>query len=54
MNDALDRPETVRDSARSSCGALRPRYAFMLEGVKGLTRAAVRVVETDRIDVITP
>ena len=31
-----------------------PRYAFMLEGVKGLTRAAVRVVETDRIDVITP
>jgi len=31
-----------------------PRYAFMLEGVKGLRRAAVRVVETDRIDVITP
>jgi aminoglycoside phosphotransferase (APT) family kinase protein len=29
-----------------------PRYAFMIEGVKGLTRAAVRAVETDRIDVI--
>ncbi len=30
-----------------------PRYAFMIEGVKGLTRAAVRAVEADRIDVIT-
>lgn len=29
-----------------------PRYALMLEGVKGLTRAALRAVETDRIDVI--
>lgn len=31
-----------------------PRYALMLEGVKGLSRAAVRVVETERIDVIAP
>ncbi|MBX7194776.1 MAG: phosphotransferase family protein [Sandaracinaceae bacterium] len=31
-----------------------PRYAFMIEGVKGLTRTAVRAVETDRIDVLTP
>jgi aminoglycoside phosphotransferase (APT) family kinase protein len=29
-----------------------PRYAFMIEGVKGLARAAVRAVEADRIDVI--
>lgn len=27
-----------------------PRYAFMIEGVRGLTRTAVRAVERDRID----
>lgn len=27
-----------------------PRYAMMIEGVKGLTRAAVRAIEQDRID----
>jgi aminoglycoside phosphotransferase (APT) family kinase protein len=31
-----------------------PRYAFMIEGVKGLTRTAVRSVETNRIDVLSP
>ncbi|MBN8614423.1 MAG: phosphotransferase family protein [Deltaproteobacteria bacterium] len=30
-----------------------PRYAFMIEGVKGLTRTAVRAVENDRIDVLS-
>ncbi len=29
-----------------------PRYAMMIEGVKGLTRVAVEAVERDRIDVL--
>jgi aminoglycoside phosphotransferase (APT) family kinase protein len=29
-----------------------PRYAMMIEGVRGLTRAAVKVIDADRIDVI--
>ncbi len=31
-----------------------PRYALMIEGVKGLSRAATRVIATGRIDVIEP